>query len=67
MHHPHVPQGIEMHRGGLIAYSLGNFVFDAHTSRYMREYWAEFRKGDNRYNRPSRRLQSRARRSARSG
>ncbi len=26
-HHPHVLQGIEVYRGGLIAYSLGNFVF----------------------------------------
>ena len=36
MHHPHVPQGIEMHQGTLIAYSLGNFVFNAHTSNYMK-------------------------------
>lgn len=27
-HHPHVMQGIEMYNGGIIAYSLGNFVFD---------------------------------------
>jgi poly-gamma-glutamate synthesis protein (capsule biosynthesis protein) len=27
-HHPHVVQGIEMYNNGLIAYSLGNFVFD---------------------------------------
>ncbi len=26
-HHPHVPQGIEVHNGVPIAYSLGNFVF----------------------------------------
>lgn len=26
-HHPHVPQGIERHRGRPIVYSLGNFVF----------------------------------------
>jgi hypothetical protein len=26
-HHPHVPQGIEVRGGRLIAYSLGNFVF----------------------------------------
>jgi poly-gamma-glutamate synthesis protein (capsule biosynthesis protein) len=26
-HHPHVPQGLELRRGRLIAYSLGNFVF----------------------------------------
>ena len=26
--HPHVLQGIEFYKGGVIAYSLGNFVFD---------------------------------------
>jgi poly-gamma-glutamate synthesis protein (capsule biosynthesis protein) len=27
-HHPHVIQGAETYRGGLIVYSLGNFIFD---------------------------------------
>lgn len=27
-HHPHVPQGWERYRGGIIFYSLGNFLFD---------------------------------------
>jgi len=27
-HHPHVLQGVEFYNGGLIAYSLGNFIFD---------------------------------------
>ena len=27
-HHPHVAQGFELYRGRLIAYSLGNFVFN---------------------------------------
>lgn len=27
-HHPHVLQGMELYKGRLIAYSLGNFVFD---------------------------------------
>ncbi len=27
-HHPHVVRGLEVYKGGLIAYSLGNFVFD---------------------------------------
>jgi poly-gamma-glutamate synthesis protein (capsule biosynthesis protein) len=27
-HHPHVPQAIEKYNGAMIAYSLGNFVFD---------------------------------------
>lgn len=35
-HHPHVPQGCEMYRGSLIAYSLGNFLFPGQSSRYMR-------------------------------
>src|SRR5204862_1884719 len=26
--HPHVLQGVERYKGGLIAYSLGNFLFD---------------------------------------
>lgn len=29
-HHPHVLQGIERYSHGVIAYSLGNFVFDQH-------------------------------------
>jgi len=29
-HHPHVLQGIELQDGKLVAYSLGNLVFDAH-------------------------------------
>jgi len=31
--HPHVVQGIEVYRGGLIAYSLGNLIFDQSWSR----------------------------------
>lgn len=27
-HHPHIVQGVENYHGGVIAYSLGNFVFD---------------------------------------
>jgi poly-gamma-glutamate capsule biosynthesis protein CapA/YwtB (metallophosphatase superfamily) len=29
-HHTHTPQPVERYRQGLIAYSLGNFIFDAH-------------------------------------
>lgn len=29
-HHPHVLQGIEVYNGGLIAYSLGNYVFGSY-------------------------------------
>jgi len=35
--HPHVVQGAEIHRGGLIAYSLGNYVFDMDFSQPTRE------------------------------
>lgn len=35
VHHPHVIQGVERYRNGLIAYSLGNLVFDsAYVSAY---------------------------------
>lgn len=36
-HHPHVVQGTEVYRGGFIAYSLGNFVFDIDTLEGARE------------------------------
>ncbi len=29
-HHPHVLQPVEQYKNGLIAYSLGNFIFDTH-------------------------------------
>ncbi|HUT57715.1 MAG TPA: CapA family protein [Phycisphaerae bacterium] len=35
-HHPHVPQGVELIDGRLIAYSLGNFYFAAHSDDYMK-------------------------------
>lgn len=35
-HHPHVCQGVEAYHGGLIAYSLGNFVFNVQDNPYMR-------------------------------
>ena len=37
-HHPHVPQGVELFNGSVIAYSLGNFVFHAHSSSYLRAH-----------------------------
>jgi poly-gamma-glutamate capsule biosynthesis protein CapA/YwtB (metallophosphatase superfamily) len=36
-HHPHVVQGTEVYGEGLIAYSLGNFVFDIDTLEAARE------------------------------
>ncbi len=32
-HHPHVPQGLEVYKHGLIAYSLGNFIFASYSTR----------------------------------
>lgn len=34
-HHPRVTQGIEQYGDGLIAYSLGNFIFPVHGDSYM--------------------------------
>jgi len=36
-HHPHVYQGIESYGGGVIAYSLGNFIFDQNQSLETRQ------------------------------
>ena len=35
-HHPHVPQGLEVRGGRLVAYSLGNFVFYQPSELYYR-------------------------------
>ena len=35
-HHPHILQGVEKYNGGVIAYSLGNFVFDMWQRRLRR-------------------------------
>jgi hypothetical protein len=37
-HHPHVCQGIERYGGGVIAYSLGNFVFPVVGNEYLERY-----------------------------
>ncbi|MEK7586297.1 MAG: CapA family protein, partial [Patescibacteria group bacterium] len=36
-HHPHVRQEVERYKGGLIAYSLGNFVFDQDFSQETKQ------------------------------
>ena len=43
-HHPHVLQGIEIYRGAVIAYSLGNFVFGSYSLRANDSalIWVEF-------------------------
>jgi poly-gamma-glutamate synthesis protein (capsule biosynthesis protein) len=37
-HHPHVMQGIELYKGGIIAYSLGNFIFDQKDNETKRSF-----------------------------
>jgi poly-gamma-glutamate synthesis protein (capsule biosynthesis protein) len=32
-HHPHVVQGLEIYRGKLIAYSLGNYIFSSYSDK----------------------------------
>ena len=34
-HHPHVVQGVERYKRGIIAYSLGNFIFPVKGNEYM--------------------------------
>jgi poly-gamma-glutamate capsule biosynthesis protein CapA/YwtB (metallophosphatase superfamily) len=41
-HHPHVLQGIERYRGGVILYSLGNFVFGSYSRAAARSVVARF-------------------------
>jgi len=36
-HHPHVTQEVEKYKGGIIAYSLGNFIFDQSFSKETME------------------------------
>jgi len=36
-HHPHVVQGVEVYKQGIIAYSMGNFIFDQNWSKNTRE------------------------------
>lgn len=46
-HHPHVIQGIEMYNGGLIAYSLGDFVFDHYSRKTGEAFILEAELGPN--------------------
>lgn len=36
-HHPHIMQGVEVYRGKVIAYSLGNFIFDQNQHLFTRQ------------------------------
>lgn len=39
-HHPHVPRGVEVYKGKVIFYSLGNFVFGHNHTYWMDNYLA---------------------------
>ncbi len=41
-HHPHVVQGIEVYRGKVIAYSLGNFIFSSYSKTVKHSMLLEF-------------------------
>jgi poly-gamma-glutamate capsule biosynthesis protein CapA/YwtB (metallophosphatase superfamily) len=44
-HHPHVIQGIEIYRGKVIAYSLGNFIFGSYSESAKEGMLLEFWQG----------------------
>ena len=48
--HPHVPQGFERHKGSLIFYSLGNFLFHSKSRKDQRDQsfalWLELEKNN---------------------
>jgi len=39
-HHPHVPRGVEVYKGKVIFYSLGNFIFGHNHDYWMNNYLA---------------------------
>jgi len=45
-HHPHVLQGIERYKRGLIFYSLGNFIFDNYAGKVVyKRMWEKRKQG----------------------
>lgn len=46
-HHPHVVQGIEIYKGKLIAYSLGNFIFGSYSENARESMVLKFFYGTN--------------------
>jgi len=42
-HHPHVLQGVELYNNGVIAYSLGNFIFNTHINMCKQSMILELR------------------------
>ena len=47
-HHPHILQGVERYKDGLIFYSLGNFAFGSYSQRARRSAIAEITLRDKR-------------------
>jgi len=50
-HHPHITQGFEIYKGKLIAYSMGNFLFDQYQNATMRSYLLYVWMDDERFHR----------------
>jgi poly-gamma-glutamate synthesis protein (capsule biosynthesis protein) len=46
-HHPHIVQGIEMYKGKIIAYSLGNYVFGSFSESVRKSMLLKFKYGMN--------------------
>lgn len=46
-HHPHVIQGLEIYKGKVIAYSLGNFIFGSYSENARESMLLEFQAGKN--------------------
>ncbi|OGB63889.1 MAG: hypothetical protein A2Y94_06105 [Caldithrix sp. RBG_13_44_9] len=44
-HHPHVIQGVELYKGKVIAYSLGNFIFGSYSESVKESMLLEFHSG----------------------
>jgi poly-gamma-glutamate synthesis protein (capsule biosynthesis protein) len=44
-HHPHIIQGVEIYRGKVIAYSLGNFIFGSYSESVKESMLLEFHLG----------------------
>lgn len=42
-HHPHVPRGVEVYKGRVVFYSLGNFIFGHNHDYWMDNYLARVR------------------------
>lgn len=48
-HHPHILQGVEVYKGGLIIYSLGNYAFGSFSKRTTRSAVAQITFRDNKF------------------